>query len=294
MVLLHTQQTVKYFRVAPVAVWALDYCLTFEHEVCLFTSIGPSWNIATVLFIIARYSPIAWIINDIYVTLAPQLTMGTCLATYRAAGITIFLMLVATEGLLLIRTLALWHDNRKIKRILLTVYLLVVVSLVTCGILLEIPLKSVCVNTSTPSSVKDATRVERLIMGQFVSSALFELTAITATLYHSIRLRSTGVRTVSKLVSTLWKGSFLYALSLLVISVANIATLSLPISDGQNGMLDVFQGVLHGVLASRILFDLRAQAADRNEEHTSNVQLTSYVSRFTSQTPTSVPHENNA
>ncbi|KAJ8586114.1 hypothetical protein M405DRAFT_823869 [Rhizopogon salebrosus TDB-379] len=68
MVLLHTQQTVKYFRVAPAAVWVLDYCLTFEHEVRLFTSMG-RWSIATVMFVIARYSPIVWIVSIIYVTL---------------------------------------------------------------------------------------------------------------------------------------------------------------------------------------------------------------------------------
>ncbi|OAX40925.1 hypothetical protein K503DRAFT_565595 [Rhizopogon vinicolor AM-OR11-026] len=194
---------------------------------------------------------------------------------------TLVLILMATEGLLLIRTLALWHDNWKIKRFLFAIYLHAVVLMVTCSILSEFSLESVCLPISTPRSVENATKVERLIMGQFVSSALFELAAIVVTLYHTIRSRSTGIRTVSKLVSTLWKGSLLYALSLLVISVANIVTLSSPISGGQNGMLDVFQGVLHGVLASRILFDLQSQAA-------ADIQLTSHVSpsrlRFASYT----------
>jgi len=247
MVLLHTQQTVKYFRVAPAAIWAFDYCLTFEHEVRLFSSVG-HWSFATVMFFVARYSPIVWIVSDTYVTLWPQ-SVQTCLATYRAAGTSMFFILVATEGLLLIRTLALWHDNHKIKRFLLGTYLLVVVSIVTLSLLGIFDLRSVCVPITTASTVEQATKVERLIMGQFVSSAMFEFTAIVATLYRSIRLRSAGMRTVSKLASTLWKGSLLYALSLLVISVANIITLSSPLSSGKNGILDVFQGVLHGVLA---------------------------------------------
>ncbi|KAJ8586116.1 hypothetical protein M405DRAFT_823872 [Rhizopogon salebrosus TDB-379] len=276
MVLLHTLPIVQYFRVAPAAVWALDYCLTFEHEVQLFSNIGRSWSIATVMFIVARYSPIAWIVSEIYVTLGQQ-SVETCLTTYRVAGIPLIFIFVTTEGLLLIRTLALWHDNWKIKRLLLATYVLVVISIVTCGILLQFPLRSVCISIPTLSDVENATKVERLIMGQFVSSALFELTAIIVTLCHSVRLRATGVRTAGNLVSTLWKGSLLYALSLLAISVANIVTLSLPISGGLSGILDVFQGVLHGVLASRILFDLQAQAADRDED-TNNIQLTSYIS----------------
>lgn len=273
MVLLHTQQTVKYFRVAPAAVWAFDYCLTFEHEVRLFSSVG-RWNIATVLFIIARYSPIIWLVSDIYVTLKPQ-SVEMCLTSYRVAGSAMFLILASTEGLLLIRTLALWHDNRKIKSILLISYLLVVCLLVICIILVSSLLNSVCVPISTPSSISEATKVERLIMAEFVGSALFELMAIIVTLYHSIQ--HSGARTIT-LASTLRKGTFLYALSLLAISVANIATLSLPISSGKNGILDVFQGALHGVLASRILFDLRAQAhaVDWNEEHSSDLGFVSY------------------
>jgi len=251
--------------------------LTFEHEVRLFTSIG-RWNIATVMFIIARYSPIIWIVSLIYVTLqVGQQSVGACLATYRVSGVGLFLILAATEGLLLIRTLAIWHDNWKMKRFLLAIYSLVVVSIVTCSLLGDIFLKSICVPTSTPSTLEEATELQRLIMGQFVGSAAFELAAIVATLYHSIRIRSTGLHTVSKLVSTLWKGSLLYVLSLLAISVANIVTLSSPISEsaGLNGIFDAFQCVLHSVLASRILFDLRAETSDRNEEH--SIQFTSYV-----------------
>ncbi|KAG2034535.1 hypothetical protein BDR03DRAFT_596642 [Suillus americanus] len=228
MVLLHTQQTIKYFRVAPAAVWALDYCLTFEHEVRLFSSTG-HWNIATVMFIVARYAPIAWIVSEIYVTLGPQ-SLQMCLATYRAAG-----------GLLLVRTLALWHDNRKIRRLLLGSYLVTATSAVTCDAIAAPLLESACVPTSTQSDLEAATELERLIMGLFVSTALFELTAATITVYHSIQLRSDSAHTVSTLASTLSKGNLLYALSLFAISVANIVSFSLPVSGGYSGIIDVFQ-----------------------------------------------------
>ncbi|KAG1771891.1 hypothetical protein EV702DRAFT_1201772 [Suillus placidus] len=290
MVLLHTQQTIKYFRgsllvslvrfslclsagkVAPAAVWAFDYCLTFEHEVRLFSSMG-RWNIAPVMFIITRYAPTAWIVSEIYVTLGPQ-SVETCLTAYRTAGSALVVIMVATEGLLLMRTLALWHDNKKIRRFLLASYLLVATSMLTCHVLAVSPnLESVCAPTSTQSSLEEATRVEHLIMGMFVSAALFELAVVFVTTYHSLTTRSTSIRTVNKLVSTLSKGSLLYALSLFVISIANIVSFSLPVSGGQSGIIDVFQGVLHGVMASRILFDLRN--ANRGEKD--NSQLTSYV-----------------
>ncbi|KAG2047955.1 hypothetical protein BDR06DRAFT_58358 [Suillus hirtellus] len=269
MVLLHTQQTIKYFRVAPAAVWAFDYCLTFEHEVRLFSTMG-RLNIASVMFVITRYVPIVWIISEIYVTVGPQ-SMEACLTTYRTAGGSLVLIMLSTEGLLLMRTLALWHNNEKIKRFLLASYLLVATSMLTCDILAVSPkLVSVCAPTS---SVEEATRVEHLIMGMFVSAALFELTVVFVTMYHSLTSRSAGIRTVNGLVANLWKGSLLYALSLLTISIANAISFSLPVSSGQNGIIDVFQGVLHGVMASRILFDLRT--ADRREED--SFRLSSYM-----------------
>lgn len=75
--------------------------------------------------------------------------------------------------------------------------------------------------------------MEHLIMGMFVSAALFELSeqlamlpsfestdeihaaVVFVTMYHSLTSRSVGIRTVNGLVANLWKGSLLYALSLL-------------------------------------------------------------------------------
>ncbi|KAG2104356.1 uncharacterized protein F5147DRAFT_762107 [Suillus discolor] len=213
------QQTIKYLQVAPAAIWILDYFLTFEHEVRLFSNIS-CWNIVTVMFILARYAPVIWIITQIY----------------------------PAEGLLL----------------------LIVVAMVICDILLALLLENICVPTST-LMVSEFTKMEDLIMGKFVSAALFELIVITLIMYHSIRLRSDGIRSeIGRVTSTLLKGSLLYALSLLV-------SFTLPASSQeQGGIIVVFQGVLHSVLASRVLFDLRdLRDTGQDEEH--DYLFTSYI-----------------
>ncbi|KAG2034537.1 hypothetical protein BDR03DRAFT_1001510 [Suillus americanus] len=283
MVLLHTQQTIKYLRVAPAALWALDYSLTLEHEVRLFSSAG-CWNIATVMFIVARYVPIAWIVSEIYVTLGSY-SVETCLTAYRIAGTSLILVTLATEGLLLTRTLALWHNNRKIKRFLLASYLVMfhqfccpegviqwslkitAISIFTCAAMTTPLLESACVLTSSQSDLDAATRLERLVMGGFVSVASFELAVATITVYHSMQLCSDDMYTLYKLTSTVLKGNLIYALSLFAITVVNIVSFSLPVqvSGGYGGIIDVFQGVLHGVIASRILFDLRDADQSKND-----------------------------
>jgi hypothetical protein len=141
-------------------------------------------------------------------------------------------------------------------------------------------LESTCVPASTQSDLEAATRLERLIMGGFASTVLFEFTVATITVHHSMQLRSEDMYTLSKLALTLSKGSLIYALSLFAISVANVVSFSLPVqaSDGHNGVIDVFQGVLHGIIASRILFDLRY--ADQSEEESfylSDIQFTPHT-----------------
>lgn len=169
----------------------------------------------------------------------------------------------------------------------------IAISMLTCDVLAVSPnLESVCAPTSTQESIDEATRVERLIMGMFVSAASFEFSepymtlpsfsstekkcavVIIVTIYHSIRLRSTR-RPVSTLVSNLSKGSLLYALSLFGMSSGHPChlfclilpcskqslsqtsspfhcryafsmrsaiiryELSLQVSDGQSGIIDV-------------------------------------------------------
>ncbi|KAG1751093.1 hypothetical protein EDB19DRAFT_1606490, partial [Suillus lakei] len=240
-------------KVAPAAIWALDYCLTLEHEVRLFSNMD-RWSITTALFIVARYVPIAWIISEIYGESHYFFLGEHVLSAFRIYNEK--LQNLRASGLLLIRTLALWHNNKKIKRLLLASSLVAAISMTACSIAAGFLLESACVPVSTQSDLDVATRLERLIMGIFVSEAFFELMVAIVTVYHSILSRSDGMYT-RKLTSTLSKGNLLYALSLLAISIANIVSFSLPVRSGQSGIIDVFQGVLHGVIASRILFDLR-------------------------------------
>jgi len=55
--------------------------------------------------------------------------------------------------------------------------------MLTCDVLAVSPnLQSVCAPTSTQESIDEATRVERLIMGMFVSAAIFEFSELYMTL----------------------------------------------------------------------------------------------------------------
>jgi len=50
-----------------------------------------------------------------------------------------------------------------------------VVSMIICNVFADSLLESVCVPASTLITLEVATKLERLIMGNFISAALFEL-----------------------------------------------------------------------------------------------------------------------
>lgn len=93
----YRQQTTEYVRVASVAVWVLDYFLTLDHEIRLFTS-KKGWTIAHVLFLLARYMPAVTIAVSIYNDLSPNLDENQCLANYKISDTGLFLVMMASEG----------------------------------------------------------------------------------------------------------------------------------------------------------------------------------------------------
>ncbi|KIJ59277.1 hypothetical protein HYDPIDRAFT_33347 [Hydnomerulius pinastri MD-312] len=256
--LLANQQIVKYCRVAPAALWTLDYLLTFEHEVRLMTAKN-RWTVTHALFLMTRYFPVIGFVCAIYDAITPHLQLSACFSLYKTTGCVLFFVMLATEGLLLLRTLALWHSQKFVKIFLITVYTLAVVAMFVCIVItISLNLNSICSASSSASSLSTASKIEWITAGMFISAALFELTAICFTLYQGVRLKgSNSLGNRNRLISALTHGNLMYACSLFATSIANIVFFILPIGDGWSGLLDVFQGVLHGVLASRILFSLR-------------------------------------
>ncbi|KAF9224631.1 hypothetical protein BS17DRAFT_84916 [Gyrodon lividus] len=170
-------------------------------------------------------------------------------------------VLTKPQGLLLIRTMALWHHNRMVCRSLVIVYAMVAVVMFVCAVIsTSLKFGDICLETSSSIATETETRLSRITVGMFSSTAAFELVVLALTILHWFKLR-----TASKIVTTVAQGNMVYTLSIFVTSIANITFFVLPLQDGWNGLLAIFQGVLHGVVASRILFNLRDAIHDRGD-----------------------------
>ncbi|KAL4066479.1 hypothetical protein V8B97DRAFT_2025444 [Scleroderma yunnanense] len=256
---LYQQQVIKVF--APISIWILEFFLTLADEVRLLNGSKKRWGITHVLYIPTRYFPL---LGSLCATYSKPICvrlreLQKCVALYRTAEIILYFGMVSAEGLLLIRTLALWNTQSMVRMLLIWLYLVVAIIMFVCSVISStLKFQGICGETSASVATALATQLSRVTVGMFSSAAFFELVIIFSTVLYGFRLRAqTGLHSTSKLITAVTQGNLVYALSLFVISVINITFFVLPLRDGWNGLFVTFQGTLHGVMASRILFGLQ-------------------------------------
>ncbi|KAI6110695.1 hypothetical protein EDD16DRAFT_1610155 [Pisolithus croceorrhizus] len=255
---LYQQQATKYCRVAPIAIWFLDSFLTLDGEIRLLTR-TKRWGLTRVLYIPTRYFPIIGTTMAVYTALVDSDSEETCVALYWTAEIILYSGMAASEGLLLIRTLALWHLQSATRRLLMGTYVLVATVMFVCVMASSgFKFKSTCGGTDAV-----ADRFSQVTIGTFASAALFELVVIMYTVLFALRSQaSTGRYTASRLAAAVTHGNMLYAISLFATSIVNIIFVALPIAGDWHGIFIDFQSILHGVLGSRILFGLQGALSE--------------------------------
>ncbi|KAI6022013.1 hypothetical protein EDC04DRAFT_346229 [Pisolithus marmoratus] len=260
---LYQQQVIKYCRVAPISIWVFDFFLTLDDEIRLLTR-TKRWGLTHVLYIPTRYFPIIGSVCAAYNALVTTRPEEACVALYRTAEIILYFGMLTSEGLLLIRTLALWHSQFAARKLLIGTYVLVAIVMFVCAVISStLKFEGICGETDASVATALATRLSQVTVGMFSSAAFFELVVLIYTLLYTFGWHSrTGRIATTKLVVALAHGNMLYALSLFVASIVNITFFVLPLSDGWNGLFITFQGILHGVMASRILFELQVALSE--------------------------------
>ncbi|KAG2150370.1 hypothetical protein DEU56DRAFT_779625 [Suillus clintonianus] len=113
-------QTVKYFKMAGLAVLFFDYCIELTDEIHL--TWGRKWDFIRIIFAVARYMPFIDVPIDLIYSLGPT-SPQLCLSLYQASSWLNIAGTVAAESLLLIRTYTLWGRNRVLLVALLTLAL---------------------------------------------------------------------------------------------------------------------------------------------------------------------------
>ncbi|KAG1745758.1 hypothetical protein EDB19DRAFT_2037662 [Suillus lakei] len=279
-------QTAQYFTVGAMAAVVFDYCLTISQEVQLIW--GKKWGVIRVAFTLTRYATLVGAAMTMYAAVTDrskytscrtfnnvsygkehhdQLELSVDVENFQASHL---ISIIAAEGLLIIRTFAFWHQSKK-----LLVWLLVLAAVCIAG---AVGVSQVADMLNIDNPTRD-TRGCTFGSGkgsaiQYGFLIIYELVLMILTVYKRFDFYK-GAR--SRLVTTLYRDGMIYMACIIITSFTNILiALVVPVSFyafGSTGLtktpnpqgtytniLDAPQLVIHGVLASRILFNLRHES----------------------------------
>ncbi|EIW81605.1 hypothetical protein CONPUDRAFT_144307 [Coniophora puteana RWD-64-598 SS2] len=178
------------------------------------------WRYIHGLFLVVRYLPLVCCLTAIIYALM-SLDYFQCVQIYKGSGALLIIIMIATEGLLCLRTVALWYNKRAVKFLLVVLYL----------------------NAKSQSA---AVQEEHILAGSFSAVAFFEFVVVCLTLIHG--LATSGFKPSNRLLTSLREGNLL------------------------------FQAVLHGVMASRIILSLQnADSVTGGERLQESVLLRSFA-----------------
>ncbi|KAH7924166.1 hypothetical protein BV22DRAFT_532808 [Leucogyrophana mollusca] len=252
----------KYMKVAGLTILAYDYCITADQEIALLW--GTEWGIARILFCVARYLP--FVDAAVYHYYAFADFSGPdgyhrCFSVYYAALWLNVLGICAAEGLLILRTYAIL----KCRKALLYGLLVFVTAVLIAAFVIQGRMGQGLAYGPPPAPWIPGcfpTKNNNSLFSFFILLVIFESAILGLTVYQAKRhLR----RWSSRLVQSLYRDGLLYVTVLLFMSTVNIIVMT-TIPANYNEVFYTFPGIMHSVLASRIMFKIRESAQCEDDE----------------------------
>ncbi|KAG2130691.1 hypothetical protein DEU56DRAFT_464700 [Suillus clintonianus] len=240
-------QTIAYVEAASTAALLFDFCITFDSEVRW--TWRRKWGIVRMAFVISRYMPIATFIMQLYYTV--ESTHGGISHPGRYIvinGTMNILGSVAADALLVARTHAFCAWGKSIL-IAISLFNMVIVA-TTLKILHDLASEP---GNSIRYGVFQGEQRVSIVYGLL---AIYQLVLMSLTLHKRFKFyRQENENT--PLVATVYRDGVIYMLCIALTSMANcVGMVMLPLS--YTFLFYCPQAVVHSVLASRILFNLRA------------------------------------
>ncbi|KAG1777699.1 hypothetical protein EV702DRAFT_218028 [Suillus placidus] len=244
-------------KVVGLAVLVFDYCIKLEAEIDLIW--GRKWDYIRIIFAVARYMPFVEVPVDLIYTLGPT-SPRLCLSLYQVASWLNIIGTVAAESLLFVRTYTLWGRNR----VLLVALLLLALGCVAgCGVVGASTL-SLFKYQDPPLTTSGCYQAQRIAIFavSYALLALAETVILSLNVFQAWHHRQ---RQGSRLITHLYWDGIIYVLCILAMTMANIVVIGFLPSEYAES-INTLQAVLHSVLSSRLLFNLRAIIQRRHEQ----------------------------
>ncbi|KAF9448152.1 hypothetical protein P691DRAFT_801261 [Macrolepiota fuliginosa MF-IS2] len=244
---------VNYVNLAGLTIMVMDWLVTLELEIRLvWTS---KWNFMKTLYLVTRYLPFAVISILLYYQLGYALSETACKTTYELGSWSYIVSAGFSESILTIRTWAAWGQGNRLGCALLGAFGLVWSSII---IIVAFYLKA------TGHMVSP---VPRLIGCQLDSAGLYLVACFVLLVLYDLGMflliTIRGLFAVqsgghSQLVTIAFRDGIIYYIYLFGLSVLNVIVIS-ALPREYVTLLLVFAGVVHSVVACRVVLHIREQ-----------------------------------
>ncbi|KAG2069058.1 hypothetical protein BDR04DRAFT_725822 [Suillus decipiens] len=248
-------QFIAYIFASTATFWIYDYACSIHEEWSFL--LRSDWSKVKVLYIVTRYAPFIILTTVLYLCFTPTENPNKCRMLSNICSGFIMVSAIGSEGFFILRTCALWNNNK----ILLAA--LLVAGLIIVGVSLGI--------TFTTAPTAYATSTIQGITGCYWSSgslqlfipylllSAFQLGIMILTLVRAIQSWQINP---SHLYSVLVKHNVFYYMCGFLFSVANIFV-SVLLHYSYDDVLQVFQFMILAILATRMhlhLWQMNQQA----------------------------------
>lgn len=251
-------QFFTYLYISITTFWIYDYVCSF-HEEWRFL-LNSHWTKVKGLYIVTRYVPFLLLATNLYLSFIPNETPGKCRVLDNICTGFGILSAVSSEVFFVLRTCALWNNNR----ILLAAMLVTAISFVgaSIGVTFTTTAPAVYATSTIPGITgcyQSSTSFQIFI--PFLLLAGFELGLMTLTLVRAIQSWRINP---SRLYVVLVKHNVFYYTCGFLLSVVNIFT-SLLLHYSYHAILHDFQFIILAILAThmhRHLWQMKRQKHD--------------------------------
>ncbi|TCD65534.1 hypothetical protein EIP91_002543 [Steccherinum ochraceum] len=248
--------------IALATLFVYDFILTFDSEVELM---WPSqWSTVKVLYLLTRYLPFVDVSFLLYLQIKTHIDAETCKRLYYPTIWLIVIGIIIAESVLVVRTWAVWGRARVIT------ISLGVSSL--AGFIIILVVESIFLKTLSFSQFSDLripgcllSGGSSIVIASFIVFIVFETFLLTLMLVVGVQ-RYRRISGSSGLISVLYRDGILFYIYVLLVSSVNL-TLTIVAPRELSGMFVSYQRILHSILISRVLFNLRKAASQMNGEN---------------------------
>lgn len=244
-----------YINACAVSILVYDYLLTLQYEVkYMWTA---KWTLAKVLFFLTRYPVFVDTFCAIYLQLGRNLSGEFCHNLYTSNGWLIVFGIAVAEGIIILRTWAMWGRNKIIGIFLLGLFF---ASLIAASVALALFQKSthfIPISSLGPLSTGKGCLADRAnidVVGTYASFTAFDTVIVCLTVFKGLQLTKVSPSN-SNLVLILYRDGMLFYITLFVISLISVLVILAVSTDLMLLLLGV-QRVVYSVLSARIVFHI--------------------------------------